>query len=280
MIVIRQCEGFDELEACVRLQAETWGYDPTDIVPRKAFLVMQRVGGQVVGAFDPELPGAQSNGDAESMIGFALSLPGVKSGKKYLDEQPRAYLHSHMLAVRERYRNRGIGAQMKLEQRREALERGIRHMEWTFDPLEIKNAFLNIHKLGAIVREYREDFYGVSSSRLQGGLPTDRLVAEWHLDSARVKGALAGGQTDVSLIEERITVPGSIYAWKASDRDRDTALAVQLENRQRFQQAFARGLAVLSFERDAEGNGIFGLGLGSQIEAGNEPSKEQPTYEN
>ena len=97
-----------------------------------------------------------------------------------------------MLAVREAYRNRGLGAQLKLEQRREALSRGIRHMEWTFDPLEIKNAFLNIHRLGAIARSYRVDFYGVSSSRLQGGLPTDRLLAEWELDSPRVQAILAG----------------------------------------------------------------------------------------
>lgn len=130
MIVIRECAGFDELEACVQLQAETWGYDPTDIVPRKAFLVMQSVGGQVVGAFDTEIPGTGPRGDADSMVGFALSLPGVKSGKKFSDGEPRAYLHSHMLAVKQGYRNRGIGAQMKLEQRREALERCIRHGTW------------------------------------------------------------------------------------------------------------------------------------------------------
>ena len=117
------------------------------------------------------------------MVGFAMSLPGVKTGKNSTDGNPQPYLHSHMLAVRDRYRNRGLGAQLKLEQRREALSRGIRLMEWTFDPLEIKNAYLNIHKLGAIVRSYYVNFYGVSSSRLQGGLPTDRLVAEWYLDS-------------------------------------------------------------------------------------------------
>ncbi len=260
MIVIRACEGFDELEACVQLQVETWGYDASDMMPRKAFLVMQKVGGQVIGAFDTDLPGAGKSGSACSMIGFALSLPGVKGGEHFSDGEPRAYLHSHMLAVREGYRNRGIGAQMKLEQRREALERGIRHMEWTFDPLEIKNAFLNIHKLGAIVCGYRENFYGVSSSRLQGGLPTDRLLAEWDLDSPRVAAVLEGRNSALPVIEERITVPASIYRWKASEQDRERALAVQMENRRKFQQAFSRGLAVLGFERDAEGNGVFELG--------------------
>jgi predicted GNAT superfamily acetyltransferase len=174
-----------------------------------------------------------------------------------------------MLAVRENYRNRGLGAQLKLEQRREALSRGIRHMEWTFDPLEIKNAFLNIHKLGAIVCGYHVNFYGVSSSRLQGGLPTDRLLAQWRLDSPRVTALLEGQPAAAQVIEERILVPASIYQWKASEADRERALAVQLENRLKFQQAFSRGLAVLGFVRDADGNGIFELGPISHSESGN-----------
>jgi predicted GNAT superfamily acetyltransferase len=266
MIVIRPCEGFEELEACVQLQVETWGYDQSDVIPRKAFLVMQKAGGQVIGAFDTDLPGASPDGDAESMVGFAMSLPGVKAATNN-PGSPIPYLHSHMLAVREAYRNRGLGAQLKLEQRRDALARGIRLMEWTFDPLEIKNAFLNIHKLGAIACSYRVNFYGVSSSRLQGGLPTDRLVAEWHLDSPRVSRFL-GGDRVAQIIEERIHVPASIYVLKASEEGRDRALDVQLENRRKFQSAFSRGLAVLGFARDAEGNGTFELGPLTQPESG------------
>jgi predicted GNAT superfamily acetyltransferase len=266
LILIRSCEGFDELEACVELQVETWGYDQSDIIPRKAFLVMQKVGGQVLGAFDTAMPGASPHGEPKSMVGFAMSLPGVKSASES-GGAPRPYLHSHMLAVREGYRNRGLGAQLKLKQRDEALSRGIRHMEWTFDPLEIKNAFLNIHKLGAVVCSYRVNFYGVSSSRLQGGLPTDRLVAEWHLDSPQVMAVLKGIQREY-VTEERIQVPASIYQWKASERDRERALSVQMENRRKFQQAFAQGLAVLGFVRDAEGNGTFELGQLPQPETG------------
>jgi predicted GNAT superfamily acetyltransferase len=165
-----------------------------------------------------------------------------------------------MLAVREAYRNRGIGGDLKLAQRDEALSRGITRMEWTFDPVEIKNAFLNIHKLGAIARAYRENFYGVSSSRLQGGLPTDRLVAEWYLDSLRVRSTLEGHPVVVSSLEERITVPASIYRWKTSSADRERALAVLAQNRRKFQDAFSRGLAVVGFERDEEGNGVYELG--------------------
>ncbi|HTB95500.1 MAG TPA: GNAT family N-acetyltransferase [Terracidiphilus sp.] len=260
MIQIRACKGHDELEACVNMQVEVWGYDASDLIPRKAFLVGLKIGGQVIGAFDTNLPGASAEGDAGSMVGFAMSLPGVKTGKDTPDGIPKPYLHSHMLAVRDGYRNQGLGARLKLAQREEALSRGIRRMEWTFDPLEIKNAHLNIHKLGAIVRCYSVNFYGVSSSRLQGGLPTDRLVAEWYLASPRVVAVLEGRPRPSYKIEERVEVPASIYRWKASEVDRGRALAVQEENRRKFQNAFAQGLAVLGFVRDEEGNGVFELG--------------------
>jgi predicted GNAT superfamily acetyltransferase len=167
MIVIRSCSGFDELEACVRLQVETWGYDQSDVLPRKAFLLIQKIGGQVIGAFDPEIAGD----GPESLVGFALSLPGMKN----YAEGPRAYLHSHMLAVREAYQNRGLGAKLKLEQRKDALKRGIRHMEWTFDPLEIKNAYLNLRKLGAIARRYEQNVHVATSGRIADGPPGGRV---------------------------------------------------------------------------------------------------------
>ena len=129
MIVIRNCQGQDELEACVELQVETWGYDPTDVIPRKAFLVWQKVGGQVIGAFDSEVPGTAAEGGADSLVGFVLSLPGMKT----CAGEPRPYLHSHMMAVKDGYRNRGLGVQLKVAQRKEALERGIRLIEWTFE---------------------------------------------------------------------------------------------------------------------------------------------------
>jgi predicted GNAT superfamily acetyltransferase len=262
MIAIRPCSGFDELQACVDLQIETWGYDVTDIVPRKTFFLSQKIGGQVIGAFDTDLDSHAPQGAPESLVGFAMSLPGVKAG----NGSPWPYLHSHMLAVRASHRNRGLGGQLKLHQRLEAKSRNIRLMEWTFDPLEIKNAYLNIHKLGAIVRRYHVNFYGVSSSRLQGGLPTDRFVAEWYLNSSRVSGLLEGHQEPSFKVLERVHVPASIYQWKASEPDRERAAEVQLQNRERFQEAFDRGLAVLGFVRDAEGNGIFELGSPTQTE--------------
>jgi predicted GNAT superfamily acetyltransferase len=270
VIQIRACGGSEELEACVQLQVETWGYDETEAIPRKTFLLAQKIGGQVIGAFDTEVPGGNLGNPGRNLVGFAMSLPGVKT----FDGKPYAYLHSHMLAVCESHRNRGLGAQLKWEQRREALSRGIRHIEWTFDPLEIKNAFLNIHRLGAFACEYRVDFYGVSSSRLQGGLPTDRLLAEWELDSPRVKRSLARRHPEKHLIEDRIMVPAAIQSWKSEEKNRERALAVQLEIREKFQKAFSQGLAVAGFSRDLEGNGVFELGSLASLKHFLEPDGE------
>jgi predicted GNAT superfamily acetyltransferase len=252
-VVLRCCEGFEELDACVRLQVETWGYNDGDVIPRRMFVVAQRIGGQVIGAFE-----------GQEMVGFAMSLPGVKAATGP-GQAPNPYLHSHMLAVRPQYRNAGIGRKLKLYQRDEALSRGIPLMEWTFDPLEIKNAFLNIHRLGVIVTSYTPNFYGVSSSRLQGGLPTDRLHAEWWMDSERVKATLNGSPQAPLEIQETIVVPKTMSEWKASATGVSRAMAVQAENRDRFLDAFARGLAVVGFRVDAEGNGAFDLARLEQL---------------
>jgi predicted GNAT superfamily acetyltransferase len=275
VIVIRECKGFEELQACVDLQVEVWGYADGDVIPRRVFLVAQKIGGQVIGAFDvnerSDGSEAKDQGDASNLIGFAFGLPGAKTGAKSRSGRPESYLHSHMLAVRDGYRNQKIGAKLKLAQREDALRRGFRRMEWTFDPVEIKNSFLNIHKLGAVVRSYEENFYGVSSSRLQGGLQTDRLVAEWWLDAPRVDAAIAGRTSwDEAECLEEVRVPAEIYAWKAEDADRHLAVAVQKDNRARFQKAFAAGLAVIGFTRDAKGDGIFHLGRWTEPEETNE----------
>jgi predicted GNAT superfamily acetyltransferase len=245
-VVLRSCQGIEEMDACVQLQIDTWGYNDGDVIPRRMFIVAQRIGGQAIGAFDPE----------GSMVGFAMAIPGVKTAKQP-GGAPTPYLHSHMLAVLPRVRNGGIGRHLKLYQRREALSRGVKLMEWTFDPLEIKNAFLNIHRLGVIVRSYTPNFYGVSSSRLQAGLPTDRLHAEWWMDSERVQAILNGSPYHPPTIQETIVVPHAVSEWKTSSVSQ--AQAVQTRNRERFLAAFARGLAVAGFRVDSEGNGTFEL---------------------
>jgi predicted GNAT superfamily acetyltransferase len=240
-IVIRRCQGLDELRACVVLQKEIWNFTDAELVPLRMFVVADKVGGQVMGAFD-----------GNDMVGFALSVPGTRSG--------RIYLHSHMLAVRKEHRNGGLGRRLKMLQREDALSRGIELIEWTFDPLEIKNSYLNIEKLGAIARRYNINQYGITSSPLQGGLPSDRLIAEWWLKSIRVETLLATGKNPAPDRQTSIDVPGEIYDWKAAPETRGKAQQVQERNREQFLRAFDDGLGVLGYERDAEGNGKFLLG--------------------
>jgi predicted GNAT superfamily acetyltransferase len=133
-------------------------------------------------------------------------------------------------------------------------------IEWTFDPLEIKNAYLNIEKLGAIARRYNINQYGITSSPLQGGLPSDRLIAEWWLKSKRVETLLATGKNPSMQRETSIDVPAQIYDWKTAPDTRGKALQVQERNRDQFLRAFSNELAVLGYERDSEGNGKFLLG--------------------
>jgi predicted GNAT superfamily acetyltransferase len=230
-----------QFDRCVELQLAVWGYSDGDLIPRRMFLIASRIGGQVLGAFD-----------GDRIVGFAMGLPAYRNG--------HPYLHSHMVGVLAEYRNAGIGRQLKLAQREDALARGFELMEWTFDPLEIKNAHLNISKLGAISRRYQRDFYGPSSSPLQGGLPTDRVYAEWWLRSERVTRVLAG-EAPVIEATEHVEVPAEIYAWKASTSERDAAREVQSHNAEALESAFARGLSVLGYERTPKGDGRFLLGV-------------------
>jgi len=240
-IVIRKCRDLEELRAGVALQKEVWNFSDLDLVPLRMFVVADKIGGQVIGSFD-----------GSELVGFALSIPGVRAG--------HAYLHSHMLAVREQYRNSGLGRRLKLVQRQDALSRGFELIEWTFDPLEIKNAYLNVEKLGAIARRYNLNQYGITSSPLQGGLPSDRLVAEWWLKSGRVQALLKNESKPEIQTLRTIPVPAQIYQWKSLPESRHWAKEVQDRNRAEFLNAFSAGLAVLGYERDPSGNGKFLLG--------------------
>ena len=239
-VTIRKCEALEEMQACFALQREVWGFSDADLMPVRLFVVANKIGGQVIGAFDDK-----------HLVGFALAIPGMRHG--------HSYLHSQMLAVRHQYRNGGLGRRLKLFQRDDALARDFELMEWTFDPLEIKNSYLNIEKLGAIARRYNVNQYGITTSPLQGGLPTDRLVAEWWMKSRRVEEVLSGGRP---AFESRtsIAVPAEIYDWKSSSSTRSRALEVQTKNREQFASAFAEGLAVLGYDRTPDGNGRFLLG--------------------
>jgi predicted GNAT superfamily acetyltransferase len=227
-VEIRQLFHLEEFGAIFEMQKVIWSYEDSDLIPMRFLAVVARVGGHVFGAYD-----------GPRMVGFCFAIPGIKP-------DGRPYLHSHMLGVLPAYRNAQIGRRLKLRQRDDALARGISLIEWTFDPLELKNAYLNIEKLGAIVRVYKENQYGATTSPLHGGLPTDRCIAEWWIDSPRVQGILVGTGREARPTE-RISYPADIADLRVQDNTR--AREIQQTNAGLFLDAFSRGLAVTGFTR-------------------------------
>lgn len=238
MIELRALTESREYQEAVELQKTVWGFDDVELLPVRLFVVATKVGGQAFGAYD-----------GDGMVGFLLSIPGLKPGGG-------TYLHSHMLGVLAEYRNKGVGRMLKLRQREDALQRGIGLVEWTFDPLELKNAFFNTERLGAIVRRYVENQYGTTSSPLHGGLPTDRCVAEWWLASPHAEAVIAGREP-ARKVEDRIEVPANIDVIRREEPRR--AREIQRLLGMRLTAGFDRGLAVIGFER-SERVGAYLLG--------------------
>jgi len=221
-IVIRHCHGIDEFEACVRVERQVWKSQDIDVVPIPLFVVAAETGGQVLGAYH-----------GANLVGFTLAIAGWRAGKPFL--------HSHMTAVLDSHRDRGIGRRLKLFQRDDAIARGISLVEWTFDPFVIKNAYFNFMLLGAIARRYLPNAYGITTSPLNGPLPTDRLIAEWHLLSDRVRRVLAGKQPNRAISRKtvRIAIPCSFEDMRTSDPS--CAIKWQADVRSRFSKWLALG---------------------------------------
>jgi predicted GNAT superfamily acetyltransferase len=239
-IQIRSCSRVKEFQDCVRVQQRVWGDELAVPVPMIA--AVNHAGGQVLGAFE-----------GESMVGCSLAFLGrrlmpARSGSAQRVETP--YFHSHFVAVLPEVRDSGVGRRLKLFQRQDALKRGIDLIEWTFDPLELKNAYFNLMRLGVIVRRFIPDFYGITASALHAGLPTDRLVAEWWLASDRVKSIVEGHRPTHGDRAERISLPLDISKRKSADRD--GALQIQAEARAQFQKWFAKGFAATAIEKHGD----------------------------
>lgn len=165
-LIYRRLNSHEQYLACERLQKETWGFDDVSVVPGHILITFQKRGGLVLGAFD-----------GDRLIGFVYGFVGWHEGKPTHN--------SVMSAVRPEYRNRGVAYQLKLEQRRLAMQQGFELMTWTFDPLQALNAHFNLNKLGVIVRGYWRDLYGPFRDQINKNLPTDRFAVEWWLDTPR-----------------------------------------------------------------------------------------------
>jgi predicted GNAT superfamily acetyltransferase len=239
---IRECTTVEEFDACVRLQREAFGLPDMELSPRRHLIVARSAGGWTLGAFE-----------GECVVGFVLNQVAVRRAPDTGAEEVIGY--SHMMAVAKEFQNRGVGARLKWAQRERALEEGRRFIRWTWDPVQARNAHFNLNRLGVVVRQYAENFYGTDYSSATGefgtplGIDSDRLVAEWALDSPRVE-ALARGDKPEPPGEPSaaVEIPAN---WNSLVReDAGAARREQLRVRGEFQSAFAAGLVCAGFERD------------------------------
>lgn len=234
-IIIRECQTLDELQACVSLQREVFALPEVEISPVRHFIVTRNAGGFTLGAYA-----------GEDLIGFVLSVSAVLRGERAL--------YSHMTAVRKAYQGAGIGARLKWAQRTRALSENIKYIKWTFQPILSRNAFFNLEKLGAEIREYEPNFYGTdySTAHNEGGslgIDSDRLFAEWHISGPKAT-ALSEGRSFVEGREpaREIAIPNDWDALVAADTRE--AITEQERVKAEFGEAFRRGLVCRGFRRD------------------------------
>lgn len=232
-IEIRECTTLDELAECVNLQREVFDLPEVELSPVRHFVVTRNAGGFTLGAYD-----------GERLAGYVLSVPAFLRGEKAF--------YSHMTGVRKEYQSIGVGRRLKWAQRQRALELGVKFIKWTFEPVKARNGYFNLEKLGAIVTEYERNFYGVDYAAADGkqiGLQSDRLFAEWHLESEKVKTLAAGGLWDETRTPEaEIAVRNDWSELVANDPA--SALELQLRVRADFESAIGRGLHAAAFKRD------------------------------
>lgn len=232
-MTVRSLHAADEMRIGVELQRQVWGYSEIDTVPEQMFIVAKESGGQVLVAYAGDRP-----------VGFALAYAGIHG--------THHHLHSHMVGVIPEYQNRGVGRVLKLAQRDDAIGRRIDLIEWTFDPLQLKNAHFNLARLGAIVRRYIPNCYGRTSSKLHAGLPTDRLVAEWWVRSERVQNIIDG---KVEATDSRTHIPIPVTIREICANDPAQAESIQSRVREQFEMLLAAGHAAVGFTFDQqEGN--------------------------
>ena len=231
----RICRTHRELAAFVRLQKRVFELADRELYPVRSLVIMNKIGGAVLGAFDPK----------GRMVGFLDWLPAWEGEERYF--------YSLALGVLPGFRDQGLGRAIKQEQRRLALKAGIERIQWTFDPLRVKNAFFNLEKLGAVAHRYIPNHHGELCLNSQAGLATDRLEAVWYLRSRRVKQALArrSSRRAGSAGKAQVTLP--LDVWRMAEKEKRRARAVQQRVRREFMCHLSRGLVVTGIRLGTDG---------------------------
>ncbi|OLE36217.1 MAG: hypothetical protein AUG48_08290 [Actinobacteria bacterium 13_1_20CM_3_68_9] len=242
----RLVRSLDEFAACEAMSRDIWGAAERNVVPRELLLTMQQNGGLVHGAFLPD----------GRLVGFCFAFLGMRAGQ--------LRLCSHQLGVMADFRGKGVGIALKQAQRYDALRLGYELVTWTFDPLEARNAYINLHRLDCIARLYDRDHYGAMEDELNRGLPSDRFEAEWWLRRPKPAAPtteplvlLRVGDAGEPVLEQGtlgtrspvlIGVPRDFQAIRRASPE--LALRWRLESRSAFERALAAGLIAVDFRRE------------------------------
>jgi predicted GNAT superfamily acetyltransferase len=235
-IEIRECVAIDELDNCVRLQRDVFRLPDLEISPRRHLIVSRQAGGWTLGAFA-----------GERLVGFVHTLAGVRHGNEI-------FAYSHMMAVAPDFQNQGVGAKLKWRQRERALKEGRSFIKWTWDPMQARNAYFNLNRLGVRVSEYAANFYGTdypASPAPTDGIDSDRVFASWELGAAEVM-ALANGGVPARQAKPAATISIPVNWNKLSSDNPALGKQEQLRVRDQFQTSFAKGLIAAGFERSNE----------------------------
>jgi predicted GNAT superfamily acetyltransferase len=231
---IRFCKTFDDFNQCIELQRKVWNIGDLEITPSRIYVISQNAGGFLLGAFTPE----------NRLIGFLHTFPAFGEDRSLI-------YYSHMMAVEPELQNIGLGRELKLRQCQHAIENNIQQIIWTFDPLRSRNAYFNINKLGCIVRRYKVNFYGADNGSIfDAGIESDRLMAEWWVNSRHANAALNNKPLKIPTDAPFIEVP--VEYTTVRSRSLAEAQEWRLRVREQFQYLFKHGLVCTGFER---GNG-------------------------
>lgn len=270
-VIIRAIESINEIRKIASVEAETWGMQPENTVPDHVLAAVARDGGVLLGAYDQD-----------DLIGYTLGWLGTVSEDGHLPANQRLKLVSHMTGVLSTYRDRGVGYQLKLAQREWALNQGLDLITWTYDPLESRNGYFNIHLLGSVCGTYLRDYYGDMVDEMNQGVYSDRFRVDWWIDHPDVANRLSTGpeqnQEPISIAEiidqganlayePRLRAPGTIippddFEIVDSDRvlveippdfqeirqqDLELALSWRVLTREVFEKYFSLGFKVVDF---------------------------------
>jgi predicted GNAT superfamily acetyltransferase len=235
-IKVRECSTIDDFETCIALQREAFGLPDVELSPRRHFVVSHAAGGWTLGAFVDD-----------RLVGFVHHLVALRGNNEIIG-------YSHMMAVAREFQNRGVGAILKWAQRNRALSEGRSFIRWTWDPMQARNAHFNLYRLGVTVRKYAINFYGTdyaSSTANQAsapGIDSDRLIAEWELNSEHVVQLSSGNSVQLPSPDAEIAIPADWLGLINTDPFK--ARSEQLRVRDEFARALADGLVAKSFVRD------------------------------